>query len=571
MTRGRVFELAAILTALLAACIYPTDKGDDLRIDVLPIPSMIRGDSLRVEARLLGPDGGVIPNARFVFSSADKSVAVVTTGGLVTAINAGATTITVRAVGTEGTPIAQARVAVNGTVSVDSLRPLTAKWGQVLSLYGAGLGPGSDQRVTVDGTPVSIESYQPDDPAHPERFGVLHLLAAPPLVTKVTGEEVSVVVATARGAGALVTPFTIEPLDIYESNTLAPSDLGTITGPREFRGLAAEAATLSPSDIDWYMFTTTTPSDWTIEVRPSDTQNGIPSPTFFPAGGVQAEALQGYPGNYYPTYIAYYPGTGSSVGGTIFCRGRGGWKTFPAAPQYGLDEETVPETVQSAYPSTLSLRNVPAGKHDLIVTWAGSAFFGVDATYRFYPNRRANQWAAIFEGAAAFSAASRYDLVIRPGLPSGPIAGDSYEPNDFCEDARHILTLGPRAFSDSVVDLTFDGPADHDWFRVDGETAGILQARYNLDSTMYGELVSVDTDSAVVVGDLGRGWFCGVEVPWLTSFGSDGCRVEGAFVQPGPYYLFVTRWPPGPAPYQLVFSWAPGAVPPPTPLRRGRL
>lgn len=556
------------LAVLLAACVYPTDKGDELRIDVAPLARMIRGDSLRVAARLLGADGTLIPNARFVYSSADNSVAVVTVDGVVIAVNTGTTNIMVQAAGTDRTPVAQAKVVVSAVVSVDSLRPLTAKWGQVLSLYGSGLGLGSDQLVTINGAPVSIVSYDPEDALHPERFGVLRLLAAPPLLTAAVGRDVSVVVATPRGAGALVTPFTIQPVDIFEPNNLTPADLGTVIGPREFPGLALEAATIGPSDIDWYTFTTTAPGDWTIELRVPPNEV-FPSFTLFTAGGVEAEALQGFPGHYYSTYIAYYPGRGSSAGALALCRGRGGFKTYPAQPQFGIPPFTRPETFASAFTKTFSLRNVPAGRHDLVVTWAGDGLGGVDASYPFYPNRRANQWAAVFEGSSFFSAAVRYDLVILPGVPSGPIAGDSYEPNDRCEDARPILTLGPAAFADSVVDLTFDGPADHDWFKVEVQTAGILLARYTLDGTLVGELVSGDADSAVFAGNFFRGWTCGVEVPWLVSFGPDDCLMEGASVRPGPYYLSVTS-DSGPAPYQLVFSWAPGAVPASRRARVGR-
>ena len=326
MTHGRVFRPGVVLTALLAACIYPTDKGDDLHIEVSPIPPMIRGDSLRVEARLLSPEGTLTPNARFVFSSADKNVAVITTDGLVIAVNAGTTTITVRAVGTEATPTAGAQVAVNGIVSIDSLRPLTAKWGQVVSLYGAGLGPIEGKEVvTIDGVPVSIATFQPDDRAHPERFGVLRVLPVPPLSTGGAPMDVRVVVSTSRGAGALITPLTIEPVDIFEPNTLAPGELGTISGPREFPGLAMEASTLGPSDIDWYTFTTTAPGDWTIQVRVDSFPGLSVSLTAFPAGGVEAESLQSRAGFYYPTFVAYYPRRGSSVGQLVMCRGRGGW------------------------------------------------------------------------------------------------------------------------------------------------------------------------------------------------------------------------------------------------------
>jgi hypothetical protein len=133
------------------------------------------------------------------------------------------------------------------------------------------------------------------------------------------------------------------------------------------------------------------------------------------------------------------------------------------------------------------------------------------------------------------------------------------------------LTLGPAGFTDSTVDLTFDLAGDQDWFTVDVQQAGLLKARYSLDSTQLfaGTLLTTDPDSALIVGDFGRDWECGVHLPWLTSFGPDGCRMEGASLQPGLYHLSVTKFPPGPAPYQLILSWAPG-VGPVAPAPRGR-
>lgn len=568
--RGRVLEPTAILTALLTACIYPTDKGDELRIDVAPIARMIRGDSLRVDARLLGADGTPIPNARFVYSSADNRVAVVTTDGLVIAVNAGTTNITVRAMGTQGTPAAQARVAVSGTVSVDSLRPLTAKWGQVLSLYGTGLGPGGDQLVTIDGVSVSIASYQPDDPVHPERFGVLRLLAAPPLLPAAVAKDVSVVVSTPRGAAALVTPLLIEPVDIFEPNTLTPGDLGSISGVREFPGLAMEAAALGPSDIDWYRFTTTAPGDWTIEVRvdPSVAASASVNLTVFPAGGVEAESLEN-PGWYYPTFIAYYPGRGSSAGQSILCRGRGAW--FENYFGLGTSSHAISGFGQSSYSGpTITLRNLPVGRHDLLVYWANSVLYGADYRDGFFRNLRANQWAAAFEGGWYVTPPERYDLVFRPGVDGGPVFGDRFEPNDFCEDAKPLVTLGPTAFADSVG-LTFDGVLDHDWFTIAVQTAGTLYAEFRFDGSLTGALVSADSDSAVAAGLFGLSSSCADVGPnRLTRIATDGCVIDGAPVQPGLYYLIAMPYPPGPTAYQLALSWAPAAASAGPLSRRGR-
>jgi hypothetical protein len=121
------------------------------------------------------------------------------------------------------------------------------------------------------------------------------------------------------------------------------------------------------------------------------------------------------------------------------------------------------------------------------------------------------------------------------------------------------LTLGAVGFTDSVLDATFDGPLDEDWFTLDVQQAGLLQVRYSPDSTVFGELVTADPDSAVRVGDLGGGSLCG-----LTSLFAGSCVMEEALLQSGSYHLlmnpFVLGLAPYLGPYQLVFSWAPSAA-----------
>lgn len=551
---------SAALAIVLVGCVNTTDEGSGLRIDVLPIPRLIRGDSARVHAQLMARDGRPIPNARFVYSSGDNTIAVVSNDGLVIGVNPGATNVAVQSVGTERTPVVEGRVSVSGTVSLDSLRPVAARWGQTLSLYGSGLAPDSAQVVTINDVPVTIESYRAADSLHPERFGVLQVVAAPPLESNGAGTNASVLVVTSRGAAALSTPLAIDSVDIFWPNSLTPADLGTITGRREFPGLALEA----PYWTDWFSFTTATAGDWTF-------WGGISA--VLPAGGVEAEQLQSTPGS--PSFIAYYPGRGSSTGQVMLCQGRGVWRSVP----WWLSGQVTSEGYASdSYITSFTLRNLPAGRHDLIVTLrAVEAVAPNDASPRGgptpqpLPHRRANEWALVALPLSEPFRAERYDLVIEPGAGGDVMARDAYEPNDFCEEASFpLLTLGSTGFTDSVVNLTFDRSGDIDWFRIVAQTGGVLHMRApydHLENTLYvqGEMASSDLDSAVVVGHLSASdiW-CGGGWPdmYLVSYGPDGCEVEGASLQTGAYHLMVgNKGYPGPGAYQLVVTWAPGILP----------
>ena len=547
-------KIGPTLLSLLAACLSASDEGGGLRLDVTPIPRLIRGDSAQVHAQLLGEDGVPIPNARFAYSSTDNSVAVVSTGGLVIAVSPGAADIRVQSLGTERTPAVEAAVAVSPSVSLDSLRPVAARWGQLLSLYGSGLGPDTGQTVTINDVPVTVESYQPADSLHPERFGVLQVVAAPPLETGTSDTDANVIVTTARGAAALSTPLAIDSVDVFWPNTLTPADLGTITSRREFPGLALEP----PQLTDWFSFSTAAPGDWTVRLsREAEV-------SLFPAGQVEAEQLQSTtPGSSASTFIAYYPGRGSVAGSASLCNGRGVW----------IQGVFLPRPFSTGFSGAgfrgLTLRNVPPGQHDLIVTFTGLTAIAPSDPGSFgsarapFPARRANEWAVVATPFLEPLRARRYDLVIEPWAGSD-IARDAYEPNDVCEDAiSPFLTLGSSGFTDSVVDLSFDGPGDIDWFRIVAETHGFLQIRSpETAGSAGGELVPSATDSAVVAGALDFIDPCTDNslTGALWSEGPDGCAVDGVRLQSGAYYLITGSHNPDiPGPYQLTFTWSPGA------------
>src|SRR5690242_13331346 len=89
-------RLGPALLSVLAACFSPSDEGGGLRLEVIPLPRLIRGDSARVHAALLAADGAPLPNARFAYASTDSSVAVVSADGLVIGVSPGTAGIRVQ-------------------------------------------------------------------------------------------------------------------------------------------------------------------------------------------------------------------------------------------------------------------------------------------------------------------------------------------------------------------------------------------------------------------------------------------------------------------------------------------
>jgi hypothetical protein len=178
------------------------------------------------------------------------------------------------------------------------------------------------------------------------------------------------------------------------------------------------------------------------------------------------------------------------------------------------------------------------------------------------PPRRANEWAVLAAPLFEPERAQRYDLVIEPRTDSD-VPKDAYEPNDFCDDITSpLLTLGSNGFTDSVINLTFDGAGDVDWFKVVAQTAGLLQVQSPIAPD--GELAPAGLDSAVVAGSFNFLDPCTGEALTgiLGSDGPDGCALDGVRLQSGPYYLVTGRsFADEAEPYQLVVTWKPGAAP----------
>jgi hypothetical protein len=140
-----VVLLATALTGV--TCALPTDKSDQVTV-VMQAPSLvvIRGQQLPVFARAFhvnGTDTVDVKNIVFRWSSGNTNLATVQDDGggyaQVTGVNSGTVEIVARAVAFEEADLGRLQVRVSNPLEIDSMRPATVRYGEVITLYGIGV------------------------------------------------------------------------------------------------------------------------------------------------------------------------------------------------------------------------------------------------------------------------------------------------------------------------------------------------------------------------------------------------------------------------------------------------
>lgn len=446
---------AAALLAVMS-CVVPTDASDRLEVRAEPLAELMLGDSARISVALVGPKG-TVPNASFVFESSDDAIVRVSADGRLLAANVGSATVTVTSRSVASAAPAVLPVTVRPLVAIDSMTPARVAYGADLTLYGRGLDPsGGALVVTIEGVPLPVMTYIPADTASPARQGALVVRIAPPLRLSASGSGLANVTVTGpRGVASRDLALRVDEVDIFDPNQLAPASLGVIDAAKEWIGLAFEPPdSLAP--VDWYSFTTTAPGDWTVTLTLSQSPSGLLGLVAMPAGSALS----------YPTTAFFgagsvlYATSASTRGGLALCKGA----SIYAEDNFGGPPYATGMGVGSALtgPSStvFTLRGLPAGTHQLFVV----ATLGVTKTWDYgIPGEDRFAFAAN-DPYTEFNAI-RYDLKIEPGGRS-PYAPDALEPNNVCESAADLLTLGATPVVDSVFQLTADSDWDNDWLRI---------------------------------------------------------------------------------------------------------
>jgi hypothetical protein len=137
--------LAVALTGV--TCAFPTDKSNDVFVAVyVPKVVVLQGQKLDASATLwrrTGTDSVEIKNASFQWGTTNDSRATVKDvgygGAQVTGVSPGSVDLTVRAVSFEKAQTAYITLRVAKPLEIDSVRPLTAHYGELLTVYGVGV------------------------------------------------------------------------------------------------------------------------------------------------------------------------------------------------------------------------------------------------------------------------------------------------------------------------------------------------------------------------------------------------------------------------------------------------
>ena len=428
-------SLAAALVS--AACAFPTDKSDKVFV-TLDAPSHVvfRGQDVSVYAqawRVSGADTQAITNVAFEFSTGSSSIARVENDGggyaTVTGVNSGNVDIGARIVAFEQAQEADLVLRVSNPLEIDSVRPATAHFGQVVTVYGVGV----DSMFLASLGGVNLIEYPFSRLRDSSGLGRISFWVPPPAHT----DSLFYLGGGVFGFDTALTSVLKD--DIFEPNDSVPSliDLdqggpwpGTLLAPILFTNpaLAFEPVDRATLGMDWFRFSTSdTTQALTFFIKYPSFGDTAATRTFlidslgYNAGGPgdPAEKFYGRPG-------------GDYIGSDFYhCQG------------YEFDPPQVPRES-----TTVALKTLPS--HAIHVL-------------------------------TFFSRPQRYGLTVAKGYftADARIPPDAYEENDLCHYVDSIpakpnplgrIHVSTVAFSDT---MNIDNPFEIDWYRLEVPSHGI--------------------------------------------------------------------------------------------------
>ncbi len=336
---GRTLGFGLVLgVGATFACVYPTERSEQLRVVMDPIPELLRGELWALSARVVDASDNLIDNAEVVFSSSDPLIATVNAAGDMVTVSVGTAEITAVAVEFAGAASADQLVRIHELIEIDSVRPRQLRFGDTATIYGAGLNPEPFIVVSLGGAETPIKSYVPDDPDDPDRFGRLTVWVPPP-----TPVFTQAIVLGVKGLASGLDTLVVAQRDIYEPNDTIPWDFGALTGAIRNPALAFENRAREDNLLtDWYRFTQTPAGDRTILIRSSSVGPGTYA-VFFTDSLFWDGAIPNFglgPGSW-------------SIGPSLYaCQG------IPFAPPQQLADSVV-----------VALKDLPAGQYDMLAAY----------------------------------------------------------------------------------------------------------------------------------------------------------------------------------------------------------
>lgn len=477
LTRATPIVTLAVALAGVT-CAFPTDKSDKVFV-TLEAPShvVLRGQEMSIYARawrVTGADTQPITNVEFAFASGSGSIARVDKDccgyATVTGVNSGTVDIVARAVAFEQAESADLALRVANPLEIDSVRPTTVHYGEVLTVYGVGVDsmffaslgdvnlieyPFSRVRDTTTG--LGEIAFWVPPPAHSAQ---LFFLGA--------------------GVFGLDTGTTnVLKDDVFEPNDTIPSNInldlggpwpGTVLAPFLFLNpaLAFEPVdrTLGLGE-DWFRFTT------------SDTTQAMTFFITYPSfGDTSAAATR----TFFLDSLNYAVGAPGDPVEKFFGRDSA---DFISSDFYRCKGDEFSPTQLQRESTTVALKTLPS--HFMhIVTF--------------------------------FSRTQRYGLAVVQGYVTADplIKADAYEENDLCHYTDSIpgqpnpkprIRVSTVQFSDT---MNIDNPFEIDWYRIEVPAHGaadsvlfrlqgrpFIAGRDSSDIDIYVETVPGSTGSGV--------------------------------------------------------------------------
>ncbi len=165
--RRHVVTTHLLVPACLAGwgwgCVYPTDRSQELSVEMSQLPTLFLKDTLQLDAQLMDATGNRVPNAVIAFSTGDPTVLTVDLSGRLLAVGVGTASVTATALGFQDAKPVTEPVVVRGLLEVDSVRPanpplgpMSVLFGDTLHIFGVGLLPDSLFQVAIGGEDAVI-------------------------------------------------------------------------------------------------------------------------------------------------------------------------------------------------------------------------------------------------------------------------------------------------------------------------------------------------------------------------------------------------------------------------------
>ena len=256
-----VVLLAVALTG--ATCAFPTDKSNDVFLVVSVAKQVVlQGQTLDASATLwrrTGTDSVEIKNASFQWGTTNDARATVKAvgygGAQITGVSPGSVDLTVRAVSFEKAPTSYITLRVSKPLEIDSVRPATAHFGELLTVYGVGV----DSIFVASLAGVNLIQYPFSAVRDSTGLGRISFWVPPPART----DSLFYLGAGVFGFDTSMTDVLKE--DLFEPNDSTPAmidlDLGspwpgTILAPILFvnPALAFEPVEREKLGQDWFRF-----------------------------------------------------------------------------------------------------------------------------------------------------------------------------------------------------------------------------------------------------------------------------------------------------------------------------